>query len=87
MADMVGGGVGGMTGALQGTVTNVVSKGQNYLDRFFPPEKRQDLYAKISKFATEKPMIAVCSLSNYLPNSEHHTDKATSSLSSSPKSP
>ena len=59
MADMVGGGLGGMTGALQGTVTNIVGKGQNYLDRFFPPEKRQDLYAKISKFATEKPMLAV----------------------------
>ncbi|KAI9874788.1 MAG: hypothetical protein M1830_009289 [Pleopsidium flavum] len=58
MADMVGGGLGGMTGALQGTATNVLSTGQNYLDRFFPPEKRQDLYAKISKFATEKPMLA-----------------------------
>ncbi len=73
MTDMVGGGLGSMTGALQGTVTNVVSKGQTYLDRFFPPEKRQDLYAKLSKFATEKPMLAVRSPHNHLaqPESAH----------------
>ena len=51
--------VSGMTGALQGTAMSVVNKGTNYLDRFFPPEKRNELYAKISKFATEKPMLAV----------------------------
>ncbi len=59
MTEMVGSGLGGMTGALQGTATNVISTGQSYLDRFFPPERRQELYAKISKFATEKPMLAV----------------------------
>lgn len=51
--------ISGMTGALQGSVTGMISRGQNLLDRFFPPEKRNELWAKISKFATEKPMLAV----------------------------
>ncbi|MCJ1480873.1 hypothetical protein MMC06_001028 [Schaereria dolodes] len=50
--------VSGMAGSLQGTATGVLSQGQNYLDKFFPPEKRNELSAKISKFATEKPMFA-----------------------------
>jgi len=28
------------------------------LDRWFPPEKRESLWAKITQFATEKPMLA-----------------------------
>ena len=51
--------ISGMTGALQGTIGGVINKGQNFLDRFFPPEKRNELWAKLSKFATEKPMMAV----------------------------
>ena len=52
--------VGGMTGALQGSLTGLVNKGQDWLDRIFPPEKRGELWAKLSKFATEKPLLAVC---------------------------
>ena len=52
--------VGGMTGALQGSLTGLVSKGQDWLDWILPPEKRGEIWAKLSKFATEKPMLAVC---------------------------
>ena len=52
--------VSGMTGALQGTVGGVLNKGQAWIDSIFPPEKRNELMAKLSKFATEKPMLAVC---------------------------
>ena len=51
--------IGGMAGALQGTIGGVLNKGQSLLDRFFPPEKRNELWAKLSRFATEKPMLAV----------------------------
>jgi hypothetical protein len=54
--------IGGMAGALQGTIGGMLNKSQSILDRFFPPEKRNELWAKLSKFATEKPMIAVCLL-------------------------
>ena len=49
----------GMTGALQGSIGGLLNKGQGILDRFFPPERRNELAAKLSKFATEKPMFAV----------------------------
>jgi len=51
--------VGGMTGALQGTVTSVINKGQSWIDKFFPPERRNELWAMFVKFTTEKPMLAV----------------------------
>lgn len=53
-----GQGLGGLSGALQGGVNDVLSNGKGMLDRFFPPEKREALWAKITKFATEKPMLA-----------------------------
>lgn len=49
----------GMTGVLQGSIGGLINKGQGILDRFFPPERRNELSAKLSKFATEKPMFAV----------------------------
>ena len=49
----------GLTGALQGSISGMINKGQGILDRFFPPERRNELSAKLSKFATEKPMFAV----------------------------
>ena len=70
MAEMIG----SMTGALQGTVGNVINQGQNLLDRFFPPEKRAELSAKLSKFATEKPMLAVSRLRNPTRLSTHETN-------------
>ncbi|KAG7005211.1 hypothetical protein G7Y79_00021g050780 [Physcia stellaris] len=48
----------GMTGVLQGSIGGLLNKGQGILDRFFPPERRNELSAKLSKFATEKPMFA-----------------------------
>ena len=59
--------ISGMTGALQGTLGGVINQGQNFLDRIFPPEKRNELWAKLSKFATEKPMLAVGALSLWIP--------------------
>ncbi|MCJ1427027.1 hypothetical protein MMC29_004930 [Sticta canariensis] len=50
--------ISGMAGALQGTLGGIVNQGQNFLDRIFPPEKRNELWAKLSRFATEKPMLA-----------------------------
>jgi hypothetical protein len=71
MADQVAGiaggvtgtGLGGITGALQGGVANFLNAGQGYLDRWFPPAKREELKAKIVKFATERPQLAAFLLS------------------------
>ena len=51
--------VGGLTGAVQGSIGGVINQGQTYIDRILPPERRSELSAKASKFATEKPMLAV----------------------------
>lgn len=51
--------ISGTAGALQGTVGGMLNKGSAWIDSIFPPEKRNELMAKISKFATEKPMLAV----------------------------
>lgn len=53
-----GTGLGSMTGMLQGGVTSVLNMGTNILDKILPPEKREDMKAKITKFATEKPYLA-----------------------------
>ena len=58
MAEMIS----GVAGGLQGSLTGMLNKGTEWLDRIMPPERRNELMAKISKFATEKPMMAVCSL-------------------------
>jgi len=54
--------LGGLAGSVQGTLTNtfssVLNKGQSFIDRFFPPERRAELWAKFQKFATEKPLLA-----------------------------
>ena len=71
MADQVSGiaggvtgtGLGGLTGALQGGVNNLINAGSGWLDRFFPPDKREELKAKLAKFATEKPHLAAFLLS------------------------
>jgi len=43
---------------LQGGVNNLLNMGTNILDKILPPEKRDDLKAKLIKFATEKPYLA-----------------------------
>lgn len=55
---LTGGGLGSLTGALQGGINNLVNLSSNYLDRFFPPEKREQWKAWLSKFATERPYLA-----------------------------
>lgn len=59
MAEMIS----GVAGGLQGSLTGMVNKGSAWLDNIFPPEKRNELIAKITKFANEKPMMAVCASS------------------------
>lgn len=51
--------VSGIAGGLQGSVNGMLNKGSAWFDSIFPPERRNELMAKISKFATEKPMLAV----------------------------
>ncbi len=55
--------LGGLTGALQGGVNNLLSTGQGIFDKWFPPEKREEMKNKIMKFATERPQLAAFLLS------------------------
>ena len=72
MADQVAGiaggatgqGLGGLTGALQGSVSNLVDAGSGWFDKYFPPERREQVKAKLMKFATERPKLAAFLLSN-----------------------
>ena len=57
--------ISGIAGGLQGSVGGMLNQGSAWLDSIFPPEKRNELMAKISKFATEKPMLAVRLRSSY----------------------
>ncbi|KAL8690542.1 MAG: hypothetical protein Q9218_004040 [Villophora microphyllina] len=56
--------ISGVAGGLQGSLTGMLDKGSAWLDNIFPPEKRNELIAKISKFAKEKPMMASFMLSH-----------------------
>ncbi|KAL8840535.1 MAG: hypothetical protein Q9170_001288 [Blastenia crenularia] len=60
MAEMVS----GLAGGLQGSLNGMLNKGSAWLDNIFPPERRNELIAKISKFAKEKPMMASFILSH-----------------------
>ena len=51
--------ISGITGSLQGSVNGMLNQGSAWLDSIFPPEKRNELAARIAKFAKEKPMLAV----------------------------
>ncbi|KAF7514281.1 hypothetical protein GJ744_000051 [Endocarpon pusillum] len=55
--------LGGISGALQGGVNNLFNMGQNILDKWFPPAKREELKDKLMKFATERPQLAAFLLS------------------------
>lgn len=55
--------LGGLTGALQGGINNLLSTGSGILDKWFPPEKREELKNKLMKFATERPQLAAFLLS------------------------
>jgi hypothetical protein len=54
----IGGGLGAITGTIQGSVGNLINTGQGYLDRWFPPDKRESLKQQLTKFATERPKLA-----------------------------
>ncbi|KAL8665561.1 MAG: hypothetical protein Q9168_007666 [Polycauliona sp. 1 TL-2023] len=56
--------ISSVTGGLQGSLTGMLNKGSEWLDRLMPPEKRNELMAKASKFATEKPAMASFILSH-----------------------
>lgn len=51
-------GFGAITGALQGSIGSLINTGQGYLDRWFPPDKRESLKQQLTKFATERPKLA-----------------------------
>lgn len=53
-----GAGLGTVTGALQGGINNLTNLGSTWLDKFFPPEKREEWKAWLTKFATERPYLA-----------------------------
>ncbi|KAL2443896.1 hypothetical protein ABEF95_013872 [Exophiala dermatitidis] len=53
-----GSGLGSLTGMLQGGVNNLINAGGGWLDRFFPPEKREQWKQWLTKFATERPYLA-----------------------------
>lgn len=63
--------ISGIAGGLQGSVGGMLNQGSAWLDSIFPPEKRNELMAKISKFATEKPMLAVSSIILFLLPHDH----------------
>ncbi|MCJ1306858.1 hypothetical protein MMC25_000502 [Agyrium rufum] len=65
MAEQLSGVMGGLQGTLQGTIGGVIGKGQSILDRFLPPERRSELAAKFSKFATEQPALASFLISQF----------------------
>jgi hypothetical protein len=52
------GGLGVITGTLQGGIGNLINTSQGYLDRWFPPDKRESLKQQLTKFATERPKLA-----------------------------
>ncbi|KAL9112889.1 MAG: hypothetical protein Q9227_002966 [Pyrenula ochraceoflavens] len=52
------------TATLQGSVNSVLNSGSSLLDRYFPPERRENLKQKVISFATERPKTAAFLLSN-----------------------
>ena len=55
--------LGGFTGALQAGISNLFNTGQGIFDKWFPPEKREELKNKLMKFASERPQLAAFLLS------------------------
>jgi hypothetical protein len=51
--------IGGLAGSVQGSIQGLLNKGTSILDRFLPPERRAELWAKFQKFMTERPTLAV----------------------------
>lgn len=43
---------------MQGGLANIMNMGNNLLDKILPPATREDMKAKLIKFATEKPYLA-----------------------------
>lgn len=51
-----------VTSSLPGAMQGLLSKGQGLVDSLLPPETRSKILAWISKFAAEKPQLAVSAL-------------------------
>ena len=47
-----------LTGVLQGSLNSALTRASSVLDRILPPEKRASIASSISRFATEKPLLA-----------------------------
>ena len=64
--------LGSLTGSIQGTITGLGNKGMQWLDSVFPPESRAKVMNAITKFSSEKPMLAVrlhgCRLKTSVPD-------------------
>jgi len=56
-------GLSALSGTVQGGVNNLINTGSGFIDRFFPPEKREAMKNKLIKFATERPKLAAFLLS------------------------
>lgn len=56
--------IGTITSTVQGGMNNLMDTGKSFLDRWFPPERRESLKNRLLKFATEKPQLASFLLAN-----------------------
>lgn len=48
-----------LMGKIEGVGNSITLKGQGMLDRFFPPEKRAELLAKLKAWTIRNPKISV----------------------------
>ena len=51
--------LGGLAGSLQNYLGGLISSVQAFVDKYLPPERRAELWERLQKFMTEKPMLAV----------------------------
>ncbi|GAB7357375.1 hypothetical protein MBLNU459_g8318t1 [Dothideomycetes sp. NU459] len=56
----------GLMGKIEGLGTTVALKGRAMIDSVFPPEKRNELLAKIQAFALKNPKVSAFLLTNFV---------------------
>ena len=59
----LGSSLGAAQGVLSGSMSNLLGKGNEMIDRFLPPERREAWKSWLVKFATERPQLAAFLLS------------------------
>ena len=59
----LGSSLGAAQGVLSGSMSNLLGKGNEMIDRFFPPDRREAWKSWLAKFATERPKLAAFLLS------------------------